>query len=1019
MKYAEVVVNTPLRRRPVASRDELAHASSLGKTFHYSVPLRLQDAVALGQLVWVPFGPRQLQGIILGFADTPAVEQTKDIFEIADPQPVLTPAQIELARWISQYYLAPLINCVLLMLPPGVERKVELTAELSPAAAVPANHVPGHVLSVVEGMAEVLTTAQRSVLEILRRKGKMPVSQLGRTLRMTGVREVVDQLVQKGLVVRRWELAAPRVRPKTARFARLIADEADEADGDHRGEIERRLESLGSESKQADVLAWLAASDDPLPPLSQVCEAVGCSEAPVRALAEKGLVMITPPRRLVMPLLPPSDLDQVVAEGLGRAKQQVAALVYLRDHPTPVEVDRLYQDVGASAAVLKTLEDKGFVRRFAEDPKVYLALPSDQVEEAMLELRGLRKPLAVLDYLAQRTSKVEVAELLTATGVSRDVLQRLEEHGLVRIEEREVWRDPLAGREFVLTTPPRLTPDQETAWQEIRAGLRSPGTTCYLLHGVTGSGKTEIYLRAIQEVLDQGKQTIALVPEISLTPQTVRRFAARFPGRIAVMHSQLSLGERYDAWRRARAGLADVVIGPRSAVFAPLSRLGLIVLDEEHEWTYKQDTRMPRYHARDVALKYARLTGASVILGSATPAVESYWRAGRGEFTLLRLPKRIMGHRRVIEEQRERYRIGDERVVMHRVGEGYEDARYMELPPVEVVDLRQELRAGNRSIFSRSLQKALARTLEAGEQAILFLNRRGSATFVMCRDCGHVIKCRRCDVPLTYHSAGQGLICHHCNRREPSPDRCPECWSPRIKFFGVGTQRVEDMVHELFPQARTLRWDRDTTGGKTSHEELLREFVEGRADVMIGTQMIAKGLDLPLVTLVGVISADVGLHLPDFRAAERTFQLLTQVAGRAGRSFLGGKVIIQTYTPEHYAVQTASRHDYEGFYQQELAFRHDLGYPPFSRLAKLVYTARNWHRCQEEAERLHRVLENRIARLGLPDTHLIGPAPAFLSRLRGQYRWQIIIRAQDPHALVAGLALPFGWRVDVDPVSLL
>jgi len=418
-------------------------------------------------------------------------------------------------------------------------------------------------------------------------------------------------------------------------------------------------------------------------------------------------------------------------------------------------------------------------------------------------------------------------------------------------------------------------------------------------------------------------------------------------------------------------------------------------------------------------VKLAELAGAVVILGSATPDLVSYYRARRGEYTLLRLPKRILGHRRRIEEQRASYRLE---------ATGYkflsDEACYTDLPPVRIVDLREELKAGNRGIFSRALQRALRETLDKNQQAILFLNRRGAATFVMCRDCGHVLKCSRCEAPLTYHLRRHGtgephLVCHHCNRHEPAPRVCPNCESRRIKFFGVGTQKVEATVQKLFPEARILRWDRDTTGGKWSHEAFLQSFIEHEADILVGTQMIAKGLDLPLVTLVGVVAADTALHLPDFWASERTFQLLTQVAGRAGRSILGGQVIIQTYTPEHYSVQMASRHDYDGFYKKELAFRREHGYPPFARLAKLVYVHQNQKRCQEEAEKLHRILGNKIARLGLPGAALIGPAPCFFGRLRGKYRWQIVVRASDPQTLLQDVLFPRGWRVDIDPVSTL
>jgi primosomal protein N' (replication factor Y) len=561
--------------------------------------------------------------------------------------------------------------------------------------------------------------------------------------------------------------------------------------------------------------------------------------------------------------------------------------------------------------------------------------------------------------------------------------------------------------------PPLLTRDQQAVWQEIEAGMHGSSPFVALLHGVTGSGKTEIYLRAVSDTLAAGRRAIVLVPEISLTAQTVRRFEARFPGQVAVMHSQLSLGQRYAVWDRVRSGEADVLIGPRGALFAPMSRLGLIVLDEAHDGSYKQSEPipLPAYHARDVALALGRFTGASVILGSATPDLETYYQATQGAYQLLELSQRILSPLQATGGR-----------VHPEPGRGWRS----DLPPVRIVDLRQELRAGNRSIFSRALQDALRQTLARGEQAILFLNRRGAATFVLCRDCGYIARCPNCEVPLTYHhplaSVGQvpaadWLICHHCNHREPDPDRCPNCGGQRIRHFGLGTQRVEKTVRELLPGARLLRWDQDTASG-LDHERYLQDFVEHRADVLVGTQMIAKGLDLPLVTLVGVISADTALHLPDFRAAERTFQLLTQVAGRAGRSRLGGRVIVQSYTPEHYAIQAASRHDFAGFYRQELAYRRQLGYPPFSRLVALRYADEDPYCCQSEARRLGRWLAAEIHRMGLAAT-LIGPAPCFFGRVQGRYRWQILIRGANPLPLLQNVALPWGWLVDVDPISLL
>nr|MBA3534379.1 primosomal protein N' [Ardenticatenales bacterium] len=412
--------------------------------------------------------------------------------------------------------------------------------------------------------------------------------------------------------------------------------------------------------------------------------------------------------------------------------------------------------------------------------------------------------------------------------------------------------------------------------------------------------------------------------------------------------------------------------------------------DEEHEWSYKQGHlpgyRFPQYHARDVAEKLAELTGATVLLGSATPSLESYRRTEQGRYRLLE-----MGHR-----------------VMDRA-----------LSPVQIVDMRQELRMGNTSIFSRDLQEAIEQTLAAKQQVILFLNRRGAHSFVMCRDCGWVQSCEHCDVPMSSHRGLPYLLCHQCNAAVAMPQHCPRCLSPRVKHFGVGTQQVEEFAQHSFPEARILRWDRDTAQGRGAHERLLTRFAGGQADILIGTQMIAKGLDLPLVTLVGVISADTALHLPDFRAGERTFQLLTQVAGRAGRGVLSGRVILQTYSPLHYAIQCASRHHYHDFYRYELAFRREHAYPPFSPLVKLVYSDASPRSAQEQAEQMALRLRVRCAQLGLPGTEVIGPAPSFFGKLRGKYRWQLLVRGAYARYLVREAPPGIGWEVDVDPGTVL
>jgi primosomal protein N' (replication factor Y) len=451
-------------------------------------------------------------------------------------------------------------------------------------------------------------------------------------------------------------------------------------------------------------------------------------------------------------------------------------------------------------------------------------------------------------------------------------------------------------------------------------------------------------------------------------------------------------------------------------------------VDEEHEPAYKQRDRLPIFHARDAALELGRLSRAMVIMGSATPDVVTYRQGERGEYQLLTLPYRILAHTRhlAVQQAMLKRKVEGERWKIEG-GVSSQPSNLptshfvtLPLPHVEVVDLREELKAGNRSIFSRSLQNAIRAALQREEQVILFLNRRGAASFVICRDCGFVMRCPRCDTTLTYHTSGELMVCHYCGHRDRTPERCPQCHSERIRYFGLGTQRVEDAVKAMFPQAKTIRWDWDTTRRKGSHDVFLQHFLSGKANVMVGTQMVAKGLDLPLVTLVGVISADTALYLPDFRAAERTFQLLMQVAGRAGRSPLGGRVIVQTYNPDQLAIQAASQHDYLGFYQTELAFRQEQSYPPFKRLALLMYSGSGPDRSATEAQRLAERLHLHVERQGLPAVEIIGPTPSYVQRVRSQYRWHILLRAPDPASVLRPLLpLPQGWRVDIDPVTLL
>lgn len=596
----------------------------------------------------------------------------------------------------------------------------------------------------------------------------------------------------------------------------------------------------------------------------------------------------------------------------------------------------------------------------------------------------------VLQYVS-RNGPVAAPDVSRVVPRAKGALDALAQKGYVRVEEREQRRSPLNHARLRRTEPLRLSGAQEQAYGAIVHAIRAARPQIFLLHGVTGSGKTEVYLQAIAETLRLGRQAIMMVPEISLTPQAVERVAGRFPGRVAVLHSKLSPGERLDEWQRIRYGEADVVVGPRSALFAPLPRPGLIVVDEEHDPSYKQDSS-PRYNGRDAAAVLGRLTGATVVFGSATPDVGTYHAAKAGRVTLLHLPDRPV----------------------------WEGAGSRPMPPVEVVDLRHELKAGNRSMFSRELLEALDSTLRDGHQALLFLNRRGSATAVICRDCGFVVRCPNCDIPYTYHAAVSRLICHRCDKRTVSPTTCPACRSSRIRFLGAGTQRVQEEVARLYPRARVLRWDRDVTSGKDAHQQILERFASHEADILVGTQMIAKGLDFPLVTLVGVVSADTGLHMPDFRAPERAFQLLTQVAGRAGRASLPSRVIVQTYTPDHYAIQAARNHDYERFYTEEMAFRRAARYPPVSRLVRFVYASERESACHQSADNLRAILTRAIEAQELIGVEVIGPAPCFIARVRNRYYWQLIARSDKSSTLHRLLDyVPPGWAVDVDPVDLL
>ncbi|MED4463251.1 primosomal protein N' [Metabacillus fastidiosus] len=586
-------------------------------------------------------------------------------------------------------------------------------------------------------------------------------------------------------------------------------------------------------------------------------------------------------------------------------------------------------------------------------------------------------------FLQSEQKSIPMQELVSVLNCSAASVKTLVKKDILIEEEREVYRDPYEDRSFQKTIPLQLNEEQEKAIVPILEAVNDKKHEVFLMYGVTGSGKTEVYLQSIEKVLNEGKEAIVLVPEISLTPQMVNRFKGRFGSLVAVLHSGLSTGEKYDEWRKIERKEVKVVVGARSAIFAPFENLGMIIIDEEHESSYKQEEN-PRYHARDVAVYRGNYHQCPVILGSATPTLESFARASKNVYKLLTLADRV-------------------------------NARSM--PAVEIVDMREELRTGNRTMFSTNLIEKLQDRLVKGEQSVLFLNRRGYSSFVMCRDCGYVIQCAHCDISLTYHRFSQSLKCHYCGHEEHMPTKCPECESEHIRFFGTGTQKVEEEILKVLPEARIIRMDVDTTSRKGAHEKLLTEFGEGRADILLGTQMIAKGLDFPNVTLVGVLTADTMLNLPDFRASEKTFQLLTQVSGRAGRHELPGEVVIQTYTPEHYSVQLASQYDYNLFYEKEMLIRKQHSYPPFYYLSLVTISHPEVTKAASVTEQIVSFLRRELS----PQTIILGPVASPIPRIKDRYRYQCMIkykREKNLHAVLKKVIEHYAQQIAKDDLII-
>lgn len=620
-------------------------------------------------------------------------------------------------------------------------------------------------------------------------------------------------------------------------------------------------------------------------------------------------------------------------------------------------------------------------------------LSSEAYQEIRSTVRSnAKQQLLLLDFLIANDHftgnaqewLTQIPELKTATltsGVKKDWLA---------VAEQEVYRQALTA--VAPTAPKQLMPEQQAAFETIVKSMDQQQATTFLLEGVTGSGKTEVYLDAMQHALAAGKTALMLVPEISLTPQMVERVQGRFPGKVAVLHSGLSVGERYDEWRRIERGEAQVVVGARSAAFAPLTDIGIMILDEEHESSYKQED-MPRYHARDVLLKRAETHHCPVILGSATPSLESRARAQKGIYQLLRLTKR---------------------------------PNSIQMPQVNIVDMRQVEKVAGKSDLSVQLIEQLRTRLQRHEQSVLLLNRRGYANFVLCRDCGNVIKCPNCDISLTLHRDSHSLKCHYCGHQEAIPTECPQCHSKSIRSYGSGTQKVEQEIMDLLPDARILRMDVDTTARKGGHERIIKQFGAHQADILLGTQMVAKGLDFPDVTLVGVINADTSLSLPDFRASERTFQLLTQVSGRAGRADKQGEVYIQTYNPDNYAIQLAAAQNYEAFYQKEMAIRHQGGYPPYYYTILISVNHKQEDQTVQKIYQIQNWLQPQLS----PTAIMLGPTARMITRINNQYYYQLIIKYKSEPQLLKALQTlimkmqsktnqGFQLRVDREPMQFM
>lgn len=964
---------------------------ALRKEFDYAIPPELAGQVDVGSRVQVPFGARKVLGVVTAVAEESAQTRLKAILKVIGAQTLVTPKVLRLARWIADYYCCAPEIALKSVLPEAVRKEEAGWRERLYVRMLP-----------VSGEFPKLPKRQLEVWNLIEERREMLLAELLDLAETTA--GTVRKLEDRGLV--------------------SISSEVSERDPYGQEHI-LPSQPLALNPKQAEALERIKAA------------MAGCSTRVSRV--ESGVL---PDSR---PTSKPAPISEPTARKRSLPHFEIPGFTY---HITWHTQDKLVLSPEARARTLDAChfwhgkKVKCYVACVMPD-HVHLLLQPLPIQEAGKE--GVH-PLSEILHSIKSFSAHAVNEAMQRTGpvwadesFDRMIRSEADLHktwnyiwdnprriGLVGPMEEYpfIWM-PSFGGESVRRDAGHHPRDAGATRQETDAVVNAPASilhppsSTFLLHGVTGSGKTEVYLQAIDHSLTQGKGAIVLVPEISLTPQTVERFKARFchgPNRtlVAVLHSHLSAGERHDEWHKIRQGRARIVIGARSAIFAPVEPLGLVIVDEEHEHTYKQE-EAPRYHARDVAIVRGQMEAAVVVLGSATPSLESYFNCKQGKYTLLELPERV-------DDQK--------------------------MPLVRVVDMRQAARGGKGPpMFSPQLKEAITQRLERGEQTILFLNRRGYSTSLQCPKCGHVCECPNCSLALTYHRPEQKLRCHICGYFEPVPAVCPnpKCKNPAIRYAGLGTQKVEDTLGKLFPRARITRMDADVMKRKDDYRRVLGDFRAGKIDILIGTQMIAKGLHFPNVTLVGIIYADLALHQPDFRAGERTFQLLTQVAGRAGRGDVEGEVFVQAFAPFHPAIQFARRHDFVGFYEQEIEFREQLKYPPASRAALLTLKGRNEEKVKFSAEHVRKELEElvtgrpvsigELALGGTTDTVparfrdlvIAGPAPAPLLRAETFYRYQLMLRTRAMSRLSRELARITGaltlpddvtLTVDIDPVGL-